>query len=113
MKKIEERRRYPRFNTHLPVRFQLKNQSSKFGYTSSKDISEGGIRLILNEFLRPKTEILLETIILGRVVNPEAMVVWSQRIPYSDGYQIGLEFSRVDALEKQKLKEYIDYKKES
>lgn len=111
MKKFEERRRYPRFNTHLPVRFQLKKQSSKFGYTSSKDISEGGIRLILNEFLRPKTEILLETIILGRVVDPEAVIVWSQRIPHSDDYQIGLEFSRVDTLERQKLKEYIDYKK--
>ena len=113
MKGFEERRRYPRFNTHLPVRFQLKESASKFGHTLSRDISEGGIRLILNEFLRPKTEVFLETIVLGRVILPKAAVVWSHRIPHSDNYQIGLEFLEMDRIERQKLKEYIDYKRGS
>lgn len=109
MREVEEKRKHIRFNTYLSVRFQLKNQPSKFGYTSSRDISEGGVRLILDDFLRPKTEVLLEMILLGRVINPEAVVVWSQRIPHSDNYQAGLQFSRMERTENQRLKEYIDY----
>lgn len=109
MRGIEEKRKHTRFNTHLSVRFQLKNQPSKFGYTSSRDISEGGVRLILDEFLRPKTEVLLEMILLGRVINPEAVVVWSQRISHSDNYQTGLQFLKIERIENQRLKEYINH----
>lgn len=113
MKGFDEKRRYPRFNTHLPIRFQLKESPSKFGYTLSRDISEGGMRLILNEFIRPKTEVLLETILLGRIFNPITKVVWAQRISHSDNYQLGLEFLEMDGLERRKLKEYIEYKRRS
>lgn len=110
---FEEKRRYPRFNSHLPVRFQLKDSPSKFGHALSRDISEGGMRLILNEFFRPKTEVLLEMIVLGRIINPSAKVVWAQRISHSDNYQIGLEFLEMDRIEREKLKNYVDYKRES
>lgn len=113
MKEFEEKRKYIRFDSHLPVRFQLKESPSKFGHTLSRDISEGGMRLILNEFLRPKTELLLEMIILGRIINPSARIVWSQRISHSDNYQMGLEFLEMERIEKEKLKKYIDYKRES
>jgi c-di-GMP-binding flagellar brake protein YcgR len=113
VKEFEERRRYFRVNTHLPVRYQLKGHPTKFGHTLSRDISEGGIRLLLNEFLPPKTEVLLEMIVLGKIVDPLARVVWSQRIPHSDDYQIGLEFSEIDEIEREKLREYIVCRKAS
>jgi len=113
VKEFEERRKYVRVETHMPVRFQLKGFSSKFGHTLSKDISEGGMRLVLNEFLPPKTEVLIEAIVLGKIISTLAKVVWSQRISHSDSYQTGLKFLEMDRTAREKFREYINYKRVS
>ena len=110
VKDFKERRSFFRVDTHLAVRLQLKG-TTKYGYTSSRDISEGGMRLLSNEFLRPKTKVFLEMVVLGRFVDPLARVVWSQRIPHFDNYQIGVEFIEIDETEKEGIKEYIEYKR--
>ena len=42
---MEERRKFPRFETSFQVKYYPLSESSRFGYTIANDISRGGISM--------------------------------------------------------------------
>jgi len=92
--KIEssERRNFERFRLAQPVQCHLNELEPEQGSLSC-DISEGGIRLNITHFLPLNTEILLRIKLnSARIVECRGRVMWIQRIPFSERYQVGLEF---------------------
>ncbi len=94
MEKVEssERRNFNRIRLAQPVQCRLKDWEEQRGALSC-DISEGGMRLNSTSFLPLHTEVLLKIQLSHeQVVECRSQVVWIQRIPFTERYQVGLEF---------------------
>ncbi len=89
---MDERRKFPRTAFREAVRYGF--EGNRFGGWLGCDLSEGGIRLHVNGFVPLKTEIKL-TFSLGtrHVPDLRGRVVWVQKVPCSEGYQLGVEFN--------------------
>ena len=92
-----DKRNFERVRFDLPVRVQFKDPS-QFSGSLSCDLSEGGIRLQMNEFIPLGTELTL-TIQLAdeRMIECPCRVVWVQKNRFADEYQAGLEFTETDS----------------
>jgi hypothetical protein len=116
----EDKRRFSRLEFREPVKYQVRNpahlQSSRlgsFGGLLSCDLSEGGIRFRIDDFIPLSTELSLEFDVPGNEhVALDGQVAWISQLPHSDQYIFGLRF--IDSLENMKshrvLKEYIQHK---
>jgi len=87
-----ERRIAKRIILTEPVRYQLKDPRH-FGGGLSCDISEGGVRITLSEFVPLGSEFSLQiNLANGRMIEGLARVVWIQKSSIMDRYEAGLEF---------------------
>ena len=60
----------------------------------SGDISEGGLRLSIREFIPLNAIVRLQIHISdpARVLSAQGRVVWVREVPQSDRYDVGIEF---------------------
>ena len=102
---MEERRKFPRLNWSVEVRWKKSTGSldpNLKNTGSTKDISAGGIRLILKEGVQ--TGDVLELDILlggGKTVQAKGRVVWVDKFQITGGtdevgYEGGIEFIDMD-----------------
>ncbi len=103
----EEKRKCERCNIRAPVHYALKGYH-KFGNTVTKDISEDGMGVVLDQFVAPATDIFLELNISSRVVSALGKVMWVQQLPSSYRYRAGIKFSDLDDLEQKELSQYLN-----
>ncbi|MCX5712714.1 MAG: PilZ domain-containing protein [Candidatus Omnitrophica bacterium] len=103
----ENKRINSRINAHLSVRMQVRGRPD-FKHTVSDNISVGGARLINDTFLPLNTALSLDLKIMNNVLHPAARVVWSQPLPHSDRYGLGVEFTQMSGVEEDFLSDYID-----
>lgn len=105
---IIERRRHKRVRLNDPIQYQFK-ETSRFGGCIVRDLSEGGMRVNFEDFLPLHAEMVLQVKLqnIPKVVDLTGQVVWSQRIPFSERYQIGLQFVSVDPGCQELLRSYI------
>lgn len=103
-----ERRKYKRLNTRIPVHFKVK-ATNKFGDTLSCDISGGGLRVMLENFIAPNTDFMLEFTItdLFQIITAVGRVVWTKKMPHCERYQLGLEFKEILARNKDTINQFI------
>lgn len=88
-----EKRRYRRIQLRQPVQFQSTNCALEGGALSG-DLSEGGVRVDMYEFVPLNTELTLRIrLAMERVIEYVGRVVWVRKFPFADRYQVGLEFS--------------------
>lgn len=88
----EEKRLFRRVSCSQPVHFQFKDPS-RFGGCLSRDLSEGGIQINLNDFVPLGTELILQIQLAPeKAVECVGRVVWVRGLPLMDRYQAGLEF---------------------
>ena len=109
IKVFKEQRQFTRVPLYSPLRFQIKS-SHHFAATLSRDISMGGMRVLSDDFLPLGTSLVLE-VTMGdtpRIVNAVAEVVWAQRMPHAERYQLGLRFSELDESYHQEINEYVN-----
>ena len=123
----EERRKYKRLDTVIPVEFQILdkelNPVSGWHQGFSQDISKGGMCLTVNDLskdeslsLKPhQIDLLLQihSPMSDRRFLAYAKVAWTKKIrelPFIQ-YLVGLNFSRVDPREINKLLNYVRLKK--
>ena len=93
-----ERRDCRRIQFREPVQYQYKDPS-QFGGWLACDISEGGIKVNMNDFVPLDTEISLQVPLAnGKTIDCLGRVVWVQKLPFSDYYQAGLKFEVVDSI---------------
>ena len=97
VEKPEEKRRSERIRFQEPLDFQWKDNPLSGGCLAC-DLSERGIRINFNEFVPLNSEIELTMRLKDRpqVITLLGKVVWVRQVPFSDRYQLGLEFAEGD-----------------
>ena len=108
-----EKRKFVRVPYREPVHYTAMGGPDGFGGCVAYDISEGGLKLKLNDFIPLNAEIHL-SVTLGPTTSTRTFalngrVVWVQRVPFSEWYQVGVEFtnSQTEFKFKNKMLEYV------
>jgi len=108
---MKERRKYSRHHNRLPVQYKnMKALSGPLSGALTKDISEGGLRFVGNEFLSLANRMVL-TIALpapSRAVKVICKVAWIRKVPMGDQFEIGSQFLTMSDEDEGELKGYID-----
>jgi c-di-GMP-binding flagellar brake protein YcgR len=88
-----ERRKYIRIPESLSVVYEVVPGQTKKEY-STKDISQGGMRFLINEFIPKDSRLRIEISFPGTLFNFATWVkcMWIRKVPYTDRYEIGVEF---------------------
>ncbi len=105
--KLEERRNFKRLKLQTPLRYQVRG-TPEFNNSISEDISTGGISFTNQSFIPKSTLVMLEIGLMTRVLNPVGRVAWSQPLPHSDRYRVGVEFMELNRWERIFLNDYIN-----
>ena len=106
---MEDKRRFRRITFKEPVQFRTRGHSEPEGCVGC-DLSEVGIRLYSHNFIPIKEEMALTLQVdAEKQIDLQGRVVWVQRVPHSEYYQLGLEFAsqQPDNQSQKKLQEYI------
>lgn len=89
---MEDKRRFRRIPFREPVQFRSKDHAEPAGCVAY-DLSERGIRLNSQNFIAVKEELALTLQMdFGTQIDVQGRVVWVQRVPHAEYYQVGLEF---------------------
>lgn len=105
-----ERRRYKRVNSTIPLQYKNLRQLSEGTVGAiTRDVGEGGIRFIANEFLPLASRLVVEVFLPAqpRPVKAIAKVAWIRKIASTDQYEVGNQFLEVGKEDKVNLSEYI------
>lgn len=110
----DELRQFKRVAHSQPVHYQGSEQAD-FGGCISKDISEGGVRIRLNDFVPLNTELTLNVHLSGgKVVECTGRVIWIEKARFGDYYQAGLKFIDVDTVfnDQHEIAEFLSGQKQ-
>lgn len=97
----EERRRFRRLKTSLPVEYRFFD-SDRFRQSVTCDISEGGVSFLMDG-PAPTGAHLFFYVRLRHKPQPLygiAKIAWSAPVPYSQKYKVGLEFIETGSISK-------------
>lgn len=104
---LKERRGFTRIKFSTPLRYQIRGLA-EFNSTVTSDISLGGVSFVNNKFISLATPVMLEINVLSRILRPAGKVAWSQSLPHSDRYRLGIKFLELNIQEKNYLQDFID-----
>ena len=107
---MHEKRQYKRIDFRKAVRLQIPGKDRATGCVS-RDISEGGIRIHVSDFVPVNEEIMMTFALdTGEVIGEIGRVVWVQRVPHGESYQLGLQFMDKSSnyLGKKRIRQYIE-----
>ncbi len=108
---LSDRRRYVRHKLHLPLQYKnIKVTSDTFVGALTRDIGEGGIRFIGNEFLSLANRLILNIALPApsRPIKIISKVAWIRKVPMGDQYEIGNQFLNMSDDDKLELKNFLD-----
>lgn len=103
-----ERRKFPRADFREPVKFDLPDCSLSGGCLA-RDISQGGLRLNFEYFVKPHAVMMVELRLSPNeeAVLVEGRVVWANQVPLSERYQLGVEFTGNNEDIQQNIRRYV------
>jgi len=88
----KDRRAFKRIKYQDPIEYNYK-ESTKFGGCLSYDLSEGGLRINFYDFIPLNAELNLNFKLKNnKNISRIGRVVWTEKFPHMDRYQVGLEF---------------------
>lgn len=102
----KEKRQALRISVKFPIRYKIR-RGGFFASALTNDLSLSGLRVNADRFFPLGINLNLELNILSRVINPVGRVIWSQPQPYSNRYQMGIEFVEINSQDKNYLSDYI------
>ena len=106
-----EKRRFGRLSSRMAIQYRkvAGNPAAPTGSLSC-DISGGGVRLSSYEFIPRATKLAVELPLEypTKTINAPARVVWVQKKPYDDRYDLGLEFVDINSADRNDLVNYVD-----
>ena len=105
-KKGSERRTCPRTKLRTSLRYQIRG-CPDYSNAICDDISLAGIGFINNEFLSPDTLVSLEISVMSKVLRALGKIAWSQPLPHSNRFKVGVRFLEFDLADKHYLTDYI------
>ncbi|MBN3038620.1 MAG: PilZ domain-containing protein [Candidatus Omnitrophica bacterium] len=107
---LEERRRHHRFNFSNPMRYKkIETHGKEFKGSLMRDISVGGARMTIFEFLPLNLRLAAEIpLTMGaRPVRSTGRVAWISKTAYGDQYEVGIEFTGLDPDDMGQISEFI------
>ena len=90
-----ERRRQPRVAAAMSVQYRgIRQASDSIVNAISRDVSAGGVRLLVNEFVSVFTRLVLEIAVpsMPKPVRVVSKVAWIRKRPYGEQYEVGAHF---------------------
>jgi len=108
---IDEKRRYSRVETHLPVNYKnLKKLKEDSTQVLTNDIGEGGLRFRSNEFVSLACRLLLEINLptTSRAVKAISKVAWIRKKPESREYEIGNQFLEISKEDREHIITFVN-----
>ena len=108
---IEEKRRYPRVESNLPLQYRnLKKLSGVPIGSLTSNISAGGVRFKTNEFIslacRLVVEINLPTI--PKPIKAISKVAWIRKLPVGEQYELGNQFLEIAKEDKEHITNFTN-----
>lgn len=104
---MEERRKFPRYESAFEVKYSPRGDTETDNYTVSKNISKGGIRLPVSRVVKNGDTINLDIDISQKKGGVSAIgkVRWVKEIgrPSPLGLEAGLEFTKIDPRDVERL----------
>ena len=90
---MQERRRFTRVPESLQIVYEVIPADEVKKYLT-KDISQGGIRFLTHEFLPRGSRLRIKINFPKTLFSFEALVecMWIRQIPYSEEFEVGVEF---------------------
>jgi len=89
---VDNQRQFPRIDFAEPVEYRLNEgipASGSLGY----NISEGGVRLRTDQFIPLNADMVLNFRLNSDApLSVPGKVVWVQKVPHAESYQVGVQF---------------------
>ena len=111
---MEERRKFIRLNSSFTVGYKRLESQETEKQTFSRNISEGGICLVVDEELGVSELLDLNLYLPGKreVVSVTGRVVWIKEFPSEDEFakrtfRAGIEFLNIEKSVAKKIDEYV------
>ena len=108
---MKERRKFSRKGLRIAVQYKnLKSVSDVSKGALTRDIGEGGIRFVGNDFISLSNRLVL-TIVLPtpfHSVKAISKVAWIRKVPMGDQYEIGNQFLNLSREDKKHLRNCIE-----
>jgi c-di-GMP-binding flagellar brake protein YcgR len=103
-----ERRRFIRIPESSQISYEILSERKARDYLT-RDISQGGIRFFVHEFIRRESILKIRLILAKTTFSFEALVkvVWIREDTLSERYEIGVEFIDIPSNATEHLIDYI------
>lgn len=108
---VPERRQYPRVNTTMSIQYRgMRQASDSVMGAIARDISSGGIRVLVNEFISVFTRLVVEVYIpsTSEAVKVVSKVAWIQKRPHGEQYEIGMQFLDMAEEDRRNISEFVE-----
>lgn len=105
-----EKRQFKRVRSRLPIEYRnLRSSDNPSKGTLIKDIGEGGIRFISDEFLSLANRLILTLTIptSARPIKAISKVAWIKKLPSGDKYEIGNQFLEINRDDREEVAKYV------
>lgn len=113
---FQERRKYPRVISSIPVEYRdISRPIEGFVPTLTKDISNGGVRFICDDFISIFTRLLVNIAIPTHPKPVRAMskIAWIRKLPYGSQYEAGIQFVDIPNGDRSLLTTFLSGKSQS
>jgi len=104
-----ERRHMRRIGSNLPVRYKnLRIAAVPIG-SITRDISEGGISFMTNEFISLACRLVIEITLptAQRPIKAISKVAWIRKMSSGDQYELGNQFLEISKEDRTVITDYI------
>jgi len=108
---VPERRQYPRVNTTMSIQYRgIRQASDSVMGAIARDISSGGIRVLVNEFISVFTRLVVEVYIpsTSEAVKVVSKVAWIQKRPHGEQYEVGMQFMDMAEEDRRNISEFVE-----
>lgn len=105
-----ERRKFIRIPEHAQITYEVM-PSPKIENYLTRDLSQGGIRFFVHEFIPPRSQLKVRIALHKIAFSFETLVriAWIKEEPLSERYEVGGEFVDIPPEVARHLVEYIDF----
>lgn len=106
----KDRRRFPRVDTKANIQYKnLRTSPEMPSQTVINDISEGGTRFLVSEFLSLATRLILEINLPNtpKTIKAIAKVAWVKKTAREDTYEVGNQFLDMTKEDKRLISSFV------
>jgi c-di-GMP-binding flagellar brake protein YcgR len=103
---MDERRKHQRVEISFPLECSLL-PTNKYFYTVSKDLSVGGIKIIVDRFLARNNTMKVGINLVDKLVNAKARVAWCNQQGNTDRYLAGLVFVEINKDDERTIAKFL------